>query len=334
MFNLVDKSQKTEKYLFLNTIREIILHNPNCLQAYLTKLLPMLVAHCSHEEESIRSVVAEIIGRLFVFYSMDMSSEIESGMKSKNHLVRATIAKSFKSAAVKETDEMQLNLFATDLIKMIGDTDLQVKQNSLEALTQIIHNRADVIKSDVKTLCTATFKETPIKPELITEVDLGPFKHKEDRGIPIRKQAFSLLDTIVEKMPERCDLNSIMEVIVEGLKDSAEEVMVICLNAIGRILRCAPGIVAGSLDIIVDFFEQQFSKNLKMISGPQSTEKAQNIIRTILRLVEALTRNADAEGHPRFSDFYKSQVLENASAKDMYEKIAASASKAVMGDNF
>ena len=49
--------------------------------------------------------------------------------------------------------------------------------------------------------------ETIIRPELITEVDLGPFKHKVDEGIPIRKAAYSLIDTLVEKIPERISIN-------------------------------------------------------------------------------------------------------------------------------
>jgi cullin-associated NEDD8-dissociated protein 1 len=49
--------------------------------------------------------------------------------------------------------------------------------------------------------------ETVIKPELITEVDLGPFKHKVDEGIPIRKAAYALLDSLVEKIPQRLENN-------------------------------------------------------------------------------------------------------------------------------
>lgn len=32
--------------------------------------------------------------------------------------------------------------------------------------------------------------ETKIKPELTREVDLGPFKILEDKGIPIRKASY------------------------------------------------------------------------------------------------------------------------------------------------
>jgi hypothetical protein len=40
---LVDAAQSNEKYLFLNTIREIIIHNPKCLKPFIPKLLPLLI---------------------------------------------------------------------------------------------------------------------------------------------------------------------------------------------------------------------------------------------------------------------------------------------------
>lgn len=78
--------------------------------------------------------------------------------------------------------------------------------------------------------------ETHIKPELITEVDLGPFKHKVDEGIPIRKAAFALLDSIIEKLPERAEINQIVDVVVKGIDDPAEECMILCLHILGRLI--------------------------------------------------------------------------------------------------
>ncbi len=43
VFKLVDAAQHHEKYLFLNTIREIIIHNPKCLKPFIAKLLPLLI---------------------------------------------------------------------------------------------------------------------------------------------------------------------------------------------------------------------------------------------------------------------------------------------------
>jgi len=135
----------------------------------------------------------------------------------------------------------------------------------LESLTAIIHSQPHVVRGDLEQLHKATIFETQIKPELITEVDLGPFKHKVDEGIPIRKAAYALLDTMVEKIPERVDCSHITEVVIKGLEDSAEECMILCLHIIGRLINWAPAIVVSNMDHLIESFEKQFSKNIKLI---------------------------------------------------------------------
>lgn len=75
---------------------------------YLAKLLPLLVEHSKNEDEVIRNVVSESIGRLFIIYSRHMSNDIERSFKSTNNLERSTIVKSFKYAASKDTDSFDL----------------------------------------------------------------------------------------------------------------------------------------------------------------------------------------------------------------------------------
>lgn len=100
VFALVDSSHDKQKYLFLNTVREIIITNAKCLEKYLPRLLPLLESQASHEEESIRSIVAESIGRLFIVYSEDMMDTMERSLADKNPLKRSTYAKSFKYSGV------------------------------------------------------------------------------------------------------------------------------------------------------------------------------------------------------------------------------------------
>jgi len=98
--------------------------------------------------------------------------------------------------------------------------------------------------------------ETIIKPELITEVDLGPFKHKVDEGIPIRKAAYCLVDSMVEKVPSRLDNSSILETVIRGLEDAAEECMILCLHILGRLTLIAPTLVLSNIDALVDAFDK------------------------------------------------------------------------------
>ena len=332
VFALVDKSDPQEKYLFMNTIREIILHNANCLQLYLHKLLPLLIEHSKNEDEQIRNIVAENVGRLFVLYSRDM--QIEGSFNSKNPGERATIVKSFKYAASKDTDSMDLEIYVEHLIKMVADKDLTVKKNALESLTAIIHSQPHVVRNDIDKLQKVTVLETLVKPELITEVDLGPFKHKVDEGIPIRKAAYALIDTLIEKIPERVDCNHITEVVIKGLEDTAEECMILCLHVIGRLVSWSAAIVVANMDLLMESFDKQCQKHSKLIGVAQSNEKAQNIMRSILRVVEQLQRTQEVEGNTRFNEFFKTQVLENPNAKELYEKIAATASQALFGEHF
>ena len=100
---------------------------------------------------------------------------------------------------------------------------------------------------------------------MITEVDLGPFKHKVDEGIPIRKAAYGLLDTMIEKIPDKSDCGHITEIAIKGLDDTAEECMIICLHLLGRLINWAPTIVVSNMDHLIESFEKQFQKNIKLI---------------------------------------------------------------------
>lgn len=118
---MVDKSDANDKLLFLNTIREIIIHNSKCLEPYLIKLLPLLIEHSRNEDEQIRNLVSESVGRLYIIYSNLMFDAIEKSFQSKNQLERATIVRSFKYAGAKETDSYALEQSFEYLLKLVGD---------------------------------------------------------------------------------------------------------------------------------------------------------------------------------------------------------------------
>jgi hypothetical protein len=126
----------------------------------LSQLLPLLIDNSQHQDEQIRNIVAESIGRLYIVYSMDMHSDIDHCLKSTNSFIRSTIVKSFKHASSKDTDPMQLEIVASDLIQLVKDSDLNVKKNSLESLNAIVHNQPYVIKGDIDNLQKVAFFET------------------------------------------------------------------------------------------------------------------------------------------------------------------------------
>ena len=243
VFTLIEAADPHDKYLFLNTIREIIIHNPKCLKPFVSKLLPLLIDQSKNEDEQIRGIVAENLGRLFIYYSQEMIFQFEASFKSESAFERATVAKSFKFGASKETDHDDLKMFVENLIRLIGDKDIVVRRYALESLTAITHVQPQVVKQDSENMQKSAILMTKIDPSLIKEVDLGPFKHKIDDGIPIRKAAFGLIDTMIEKVPEKVDCSLITEVAIKGLGDAAEECMIQCLSIIHRLVILSPIVV-------------------------------------------------------------------------------------------
>jgi cullin-associated NEDD8-dissociated protein 1 len=87
------------------------------------------------------------------------------------------------------------------LITLTKKNDLEVKKNCLQSLNQIAFNK-DLklcLKQRIDDVVQVALNETPIKKDLIITVDLGPFKHTVDNGVPNRKSAFGLLETLAEQ---------------------------------------------------------------------------------------------------------------------------------------
>lgn len=109
---------------------------------------------------------------------------------------------------------------------MVRDADINVRRFALESLTAITHTVPQAVKEYLQLIQEAANAMTKIDPTLIKEVDLGPFKHKVDDGIVIRKAAYALLDTMIERIPERVNAGQATEIAIYGLEDTAEECMI------------------------------------------------------------------------------------------------------------
>lgn len=83
-----------------------------------------------------------------------------------------------------------IEVVSVDLIALRREASPNVKKNALEALATIIHFGWAAVRSQLTDIIQFALSETPIRKELIDEIDLGPFKHKVDRGLPLRKAAF------------------------------------------------------------------------------------------------------------------------------------------------
>jgi len=90
-----------------------------------------------------------------------------------------------------DTDESYdefLRPVVIDMLKiMLNEQDLENRRLALITLNSATHNKPELILPHLDEFLPLVMNETVIKPELVREVSMGPFKHKVDDGLEIRK---------------------------------------------------------------------------------------------------------------------------------------------------
>ena len=248
----IKSGNASHKYLLLIAIREIIDTKQQVIEENYETLSEILFENASSKEEKIRNVVSECLGMLFASCGLEMITQFDDKLTSTNVIVRSTIAKSFKYAASKHVDPTSMAQVIPEIIELATDCEHLIRQFTLESLISIAHHLPDLLKKDIDTLLKVIASQVLVKPELVKEVDLGPFKHKIDEGRPIRKAGFVLLDTLYEKMPERINIPMVLDIMIIGLADKDEDCVSQTLHILNKLIKWAPGAVVGQMTTILD----------------------------------------------------------------------------------
>ena len=94
----------------------------------------------------------------------------------------------FTFADADETfDEVLKPTLIGMLTTMLNDINLENRRLGVTALNSAINNKAAIILPHLSQLLPLILNESKIDQSLIREVQMGPFKHKVDDGLEIRK---------------------------------------------------------------------------------------------------------------------------------------------------
>jgi len=287
------------QYLLLHALKEVINSESGADgrqpdESFLSgvgQIWKVLVAHCDCNEEGIRSIVAECMGRLCLVDPGNFLPDLLRCAQHESPRVRSTAVTAVRFIIADHplpVDEL-LRPRMGDFLATVKDDDLAVRRVAIVTLNSAAHNKPKLIKDCLAELLPALYAETSVKEELVHEVEMGPFKHVVDDGLDLRKAAFECMYTLAEQCMDRIDVFEYMCHVENGLKDQHDIKLLTFLMLIRLSNKC-PTQMVQKLDRFCELIKPQLLLRPKQNAVKQENEKQDELKRSAVRAVMTLRR--------------------------------------------
>jgi cullin-associated NEDD8-dissociated protein 1 len=323
------QTHPTRKYLLLGSLREVIVRlsgskeGKENLTKHFDEILKLLFEHADHAEEGTRSVVSECLGKLALIQPDVVVLQLKERTKSPSSKVRACVVTALKYTIFEKSLPIDkvLKEHIQAFLDLIMDKEIEVRKAILISLNYIAHHKAKIISSLLPKYLGHLYGETKVKPELIVEIVLGPFKHKVDTGLELRQAGYECMYTLLDSCLTKLEIQDYMSTLVSGLTDEID-IQTLCHLILVRLSKKAPTSLVSSLEPLVEPLRLCVSSKAKDEAVLQQVERNNELIRSALRAINAINKVPDIETVPKFQDFMKSTVLAGDLAK-IYNEINA-----------
>ncbi|KAH8397595.1 hypothetical protein KR215_000143 [Drosophila sulfurigaster] len=321
------EAQPKRQYLLLHSLKEVISSlsvTPNGLSQLLPSvpsIWTQLFKHCECSEEGSRNVVAECLGKLVLVNPEELLPQLQQALRSESATMRTVVVSSVKFTISDQPQPIDLLLKQSigEFLFALRDPEPQVRRVALVAFNSAVHNKPSLVRDLLPTLLPWLYSETKVKSELIREVEMGPFKHTVDDGLDIRKAAFECMYTLLEQGLERVDVMQFMDHVQAGLCDHYDIKMLTYLMT-ARLAVLCPDKVLLRLDQFVQQLRDTCTHKVKANSVKQEYEKQDELKRSALRAVSALSQIPKANKNQQLLDFLKS-IKETPELCKIYEYV-------------
>lgn len=337
----LDEENKKQQYLLLSALREFIRcsfkqSGGDSVATSLPVIVPPLKKHFSDEEEGVRTMVAECMGSLTALQPSVILPKLAELQKNhsainapdgtiadndaqskKNALVCWTVATSIKLAIAGKCDASQLGLYMPQFVQLLEQKELNVRNAALLMVYAAAHHMPQVVSPLLKeSVMPSLYEVAELKLE--RKVDLGPFTHKVDDALPLRKASLSIFATCLDNVPGSIDISAFMPVLAKALGD-AEDIQLHAHQIVISACSRHPTYLVASVETFVDPLEKTMNKKPGQKTGTE-LERLNDWIKSALRAALALSKLDGAMNSRVFADFIE-RVKGNSKFSTMIETI-------------
>lgn len=281
-------------------------------------------------EEGEKALVAECIGRLSILDPERFLPALKEKLGSGEVSVRRSVVSGVKytfGLSLEEYDRL-LRPIIVDFLALMEDPNMGIRQVALGALTSAIHNKPHLLLPHLSRLLPLLYKETVINESLIRTVQMGPFKHKVDDGLDLRKAAYESMFTLATALPREWQFNlfkdeEFISRVLSGLDDEHDIRILSCVT-IARIVTVDVTVLGNkhssgktNMEELIDKFSQILQTQLKDNALKQEVENQGELERNVVRACSQIDKaiSGAASGSGTGSSGAQSHTLEDMDLK-------------------
>ncbi|TIC99597.1 Cullin-associated NEDD8-dissociated protein 1, C-terminal part [Colletotrichum higginsianum] len=275
------------QYLLIQSIKEI-LQQVTVLSPDVAKFAGDIWQHLLSASTipDNRVVCAECVGRLTIIDSQRFMPQLQSLLRDQSPDIRGMTVQAVRYT-LPDSDEafdaMLKNVLVDMLLIMLQDSEMDNRRLAMSTLNSAAHNKPDLILPHLGELMPFVLAESVIKPQLIREVMMGPFKHMVDDGLEVRKSAYETLYALMETAFSRINNIDFYDRVVAGLKDD-NDIRSLCNLMVSKLIVLDPDETSRRLDSIAEAYRAILSTKLKDGAVKQDVEKQEEANKSVLRV--------------------------------------------------
>ncbi|KAK4962183.1 hypothetical protein LTR66_012780 [Elasticomyces elasticus] len=287
---ILAKMNEGRQYLLLHSVKALLQHSSAeaDIIPYTKTLWDNIVAASQSEDNKV--VGAECIGRLAIIDPDAYLPQLQEYLNDRSPSVRGMVISAMRYTFSDTDGAYDVHLapiVIPMLTTMLNEPDLENRRLAITTLNSAVHNKPDLIIPALPTLSPLALKETVIRPELVREVTMGPFKHKVDDGLEIRKNAYETLYTLLETAFTRLPISEVYDRVVAGISDE-HDIRILCTVILNKLIALAPEETERRLDALAEKFRALIGTKLKDNAVKQELEKLAEASKAVAKVTVLL----------------------------------------------
>jgi len=316
------------QYSLLQSLREVIVVG-NLSEQTTGEVLAILYRTASAEEEGVRNVVAECLGRLAATNPSKLVQEIHNRFStSASALEKATLISAIKFVVLAsekgELTKIRDDLRLVEFMSAISDGDVVVRTAVVKTMNALIHRESALIIPSLPEILPNLLRQTAVVTDLVKVIDLGAFKHTVDDGLECRKSVFECINTILDSCPSLVSARDVVSAITSGLGDHYDVKML----AHAALRKLSDGVapnsvdaVLSSLDAFAPHLEKTLTARVKSDAVQQEIDRNNDLLRSALRTVRSINQHAANANAPAWKTLNEETIAGKENLARFYAEV-------------